>query len=636
MRLWTLVRDLFADGQVRIPSPNRRNRPALEQLEERCLLSSGFGLTKLASALRGQAPVVDPNLVNPWGVALSPTGPFWIAENGAGVSDLLNGVGQVNPLVVSVPAVAGPDGSPTGVAFNNGPGFVISQNGASGPSTFLFATLDGGIFGWSELADTTHAVLAVDNSASGAVYTGLAIATNSNGQSIVYAADVADGKIDAFDQNFKPVSLAGLFQDPNLPAGYAPFNIQNVNNLLYVTYVNQGPASPGASLGFVDVFDAGGNLVLRLASGSELNAPWGIAQAPADFGSFGGDILVGNNGNGRISAYNPQNGAFEGQLTDNTGTPISVPDLWALTFGNGAAGGDAGTLFFAAGATDEIGGLFGGIQPAQRQGTGTAGSGIFNPNDPREAPNYPLPPFGAPAFQDTNLEVDPGVSLLLGIGTSNAQSQSNDAKPQVPSTLHSFADSSLVAAPTLSPFSQTRVTSEQQVAPTPLAALSITPSFTANVLAAGTTLLVLPGEDAPPLATAQGDSVALNSFLDVHMAAVPSAAATDTEPSDAGGNSSIAMNSAVVDAGAASSAATTNLAIVNRQLSDDHAAPMAIGTDRVELRTGDNRTKELKAILLAVGIPLFAGYLAKRYVRPRSAQGMLGGLTWQDDESAEK
>ena len=297
--------------------------------------------------------------------------------------DLLNGVGQVNPLVVSVPVVGGPGGTPTGVAFNNGPGFVVSQNGASGPSTFLFATLDGGIFGWSELANINHAVLAVDNSASGAVYTGLALATNSNGQSSVYAADVANGKIDAFDQNFKPVSLAGLFQDPSLPAGYAPFNIQNINNQLYVTYVNQGPVGPGGSLGFVDVFDTGGNLVQRLASGSELNAPWGIAQAPADFGTFGGDILVGNNGDGHISAFNPENGAFLGQLTDSTGSRVSIPDLWALTFGNGAAGGDAGTLFFTAGLDNETGGPFGGFSAGPRgweQGA-FAGTGIFNPGN---------------------------------------------------------------------------------------------------------------------------------------------------------------------------------------------------------------------------------------------------------------
>jgi uncharacterized protein (TIGR03118 family) len=634
MRLWTLLRDLFAARDVRITS-QRRNRPALEQLEDRCLLSSGFGLINLVSPLPGQAPVVDSNLVNPWGVALSPTGPFWIAENGTGVSDLLNGVGLVNPLVVSVPAVAGPAGSPTGVAFNNGPGFVVSQNGASGPSTFLFATLDGGIFGWSELADMSHAVLAVDNSASGAVYTGLALAKNSSGQSFVYAADVANGKIDAFDQNFKPVSLAGSFQDPNLPSGYAPFNIQNVNNLLYVTYVNQGPVSPGASLGFVDVFDTGGNLVLRLASGSQLNAPWGIAQAPDDFGSFGGDILVGNNGDGHISAYNPENGAFLGQLSDTTGSAISIPDLWALTFGNGAAGGDAGTLFFTAGPTNETSGLFGAIQPAQRQGTGTGGTGVFNPNAPGEAPNYPLPPFGGPAFQNTSLEVDPGVSVLLGVGTGNAQGPVAGNKLQVPSTLLPFADSSLAAAPTLSPFSQPRVTNEPQIAATPLAALSITPSMTANVLAAGTTLLVLPGEDAPPAANSPGDAVALNTFLDVRMASSSSTAITDMGQSDAGTDSLIATSSTAVDAGSASFAAATNVAIVNRQSSEPPAAPGVDGNVRVESRTDDDRTNELKGVLLAVGVPLLGGYLAKRLVRrPRPAQGILVHLTWHDDDSA--
>src|SRR5262249_53756750 len=178
-------------------------------------LTGGYTQVNLASDVPGLARVTDPNLVNPWGMSFSPTGPFWFADNGTGVSDVLDGGGQPVPLGATVP-----HGSPTGVVFNDGPGFVVWENGISAPSRFLFATEDGTISGWTEVVDSTHALHVVDNSSAGAVYKGLALATDSAGQSFLYAADFGRGRIDVFDQNFKAVARAGSFQDPNLPSGF--------------------------------------------------------------------------------------------------------------------------------------------------------------------------------------------------------------------------------------------------------------------------------------------------------------------------------------------------------------------------------------------------------------------------------
>ena len=324
---------------------------SVEALEDRCLLSAvGYNQVNLASDLPGVAAVTVPSLVNPWGISFSPTGPFWFADNGAGDSDLLDGRGQVVPLSVMVPPGGASGGNPTGTVFNGGPGFAISANGVTEPSRFLFAAEDGTISGWTSAVDPTAAVVAVDNSALGADYKGLALASNAAGQSFLFAADFGRGEIDVFDQDFKPVERAGAFQDPNLPAGFAPFNIQYVNGQLFVAYAQQNPDKPGeelhgAGLGFIDVYDTNGALLSRFASQGTLNAPWGLALAPADFGRFGGALLVGNDGDGHINAFDPASGAFLGQLEDNNGAPIAIPDLWALTFGNGHEGGNANTLF---------------------------------------------------------------------------------------------------------------------------------------------------------------------------------------------------------------------------------------------------------------------------------------------------
>jgi uncharacterized protein (TIGR03118 family) len=398
-------------------------RPVLEGLDERCLLSAGFGVVNLASDVPGLARVTDPNLVNPWGIAYSPTGPFWFAENGTNVSDILAGNGAPFALTVSVHATGHLGQAPTGTVFNSGSGFAISENGVSAPSRFLFVTQDGMIEGWSDVVDPSHTLLAVDNSTSGAMYTGLTIATQDWGPSLLFAADFSQGKIAVFDQNFQPVNRPGAFQDPNLPDKYAPFNVQSINDLLFVAYAQQSDdnsddvAGPGQ--GVIDVFKTDGTFVSRFASEGALNAPWGLAVAPSDFGSFGGALLVGNNGDGRINAYSPTTGAYLGALSGDGGTPITIPGLWALSFGNGHVGGDASTLFITAGIDDERHGLFSAIQAPDRRGADTAGPGAFDPRAPGEPADYPLPPSAGPAFRVSNQDRPLASAELMPLGESS-------------------------------------------------------------------------------------------------------------------------------------------------------------------------------------------------------------------------
>jgi uncharacterized protein (TIGR03118 family) len=374
----------------------------VEVLEDRQLLSTGYLQIDLASDVPGLARATDPNLVNPWGLAFSPTGPFWFANNGTGVSDLLDGRGQPVPLIVAVPSATSAAGRPTGTVFNGGPGFDIWENGLSAPSRFLFATENGTISGWSAAVDPTRALTVVDNSASGAVYKGLALGIDSAGHRFLYAADFSHGTIAVFDQDFNPVALSGSFHDPNLPGDFAPFNVQNVNGLLFVTYAlrgwNHADDVPGSGHGFIDVYDTSGQLVSRFASGGALNSPWGLSLAPADFGALGGDLLVGNNGDGHIDAYDPKSGAFLGAVRDDHWAPISIPGLWALTFGNGHVGGDANTLFFTAGTDWEAHGLFGAIQSPANRGADTAGPKPFDPSAPGEPGDYPIPPRDGPVL----------------------------------------------------------------------------------------------------------------------------------------------------------------------------------------------------------------------------------------------
>lgn len=348
--------------------------------------------TNLVSDIKGMAKFTDPNLKNSWGLSHSPTGPWWVADNATGVATVYNGDGTPfpsanSPLVVTIPPPAGsPAGTiaaPTGNIFNpvnetNQDDFVIHGNGKSGPSVYLFSTEDGTISGWNPNVDATHAFIRVDrsqvseNGFTGAVYKGLAHGS-SNGRDFIYATNFRFGVVEMFDANF---NLVRSFTDPELatdcpiagpPAQcFAPFGIQNINGNLFVTFALQNAQHhddvSGPGNGFVDIFDTEGHLIRRLASHGTLNSPWGLALAPNNFGQFSNDLLVGNFGDGRINAFNPASGNFEGQLKDQSGNPITIDDLWGLAFGNGGLAGRTDELFFAAGINNEADGLFGKIE----------------------------------------------------------------------------------------------------------------------------------------------------------------------------------------------------------------------------------------------------------------------------------
>ena len=297
-----------------------------------------FNVTNLVADTPGTAVATDPALVNPWGLSASATSPWWTSNNATDTSTLYNGAGTKTPLVVAVP------GGPTGTIANaNAADWSISQNGVTASSRFLFSTEAGTILGWAPTVAATTAIPGVDNSAQGAVYKGL---TSLNDR--LYATDFHNGRVDVFDASFKPVPLVNAFKDPKIPAGWAPFGIQALNGTIFVTYAMQDKAKhddvAGGGLGYVDQFSPDGVLLATVASkgkpNAPLNAPWGLAMAPASFGVYGGDLLVGNFGNGRISAYqqtSPTHFAYKGQLRVADGTPIALDGLWALAFGNDSA-----------------------------------------------------------------------------------------------------------------------------------------------------------------------------------------------------------------------------------------------------------------------------------------------------------
>jgi len=301
----------------------------------------------------------DTNLVNAWGLAFNPQGFSWIANAGTATSTLYDGNGVPQSLVVTLNK-----GNPSGIVFNGTSDFSITQAGVSGAAPFIFATLQGQISAWSPTVDGTHSLTIVDNAASGAAYTGLAIDTGTGGD-MIYAADFAKASVDVFSGTFSPVTTAGGFVDSTLPAGYAPFGIQQIGDKIYVAYAQPDPTTHekvGAGLGLVDVFDKQGNLLSHLIpTGGALNAPWGIAMAPANFGKFSNMLLVGNFGDGKINVYDPTSGAMQGTLSNNDGTAIVVPGLWALQFGNGINAQPTNTLFYTAGPASEQHGLYGRI-----------------------------------------------------------------------------------------------------------------------------------------------------------------------------------------------------------------------------------------------------------------------------------
>jgi uncharacterized protein (TIGR03118 family) len=331
-----------------------------------------FVQTNLVSDLAGVAKVQDPNLKNPWGITHSTASPWWVSDNNAGVSTLYTGAGAPVPLVVTIPAPgATSGGTPTGVVFNGQAGdFVVTDGKTSGTSAFIFATEDGTIVGWSPAVNRTQAFIAVDKSAvpdaaNGAVYKGLAIAQTVHGQRL-YASNFRAGTVDVFDSAFKPVHTSGRFRDRAIPAGFAPFGIQQLNGRIYVSYAKQDADRhddvKGRGNGFVDVYSTEGQLLRRLIRRGALDSPWGMALAPRGFAE--GDLLVGNFGDGRINAYERE-GEFEGPLRRPNGSPVVIDGLWGLAFGNDAAAGPSTTLFFSAGINDEQDGLFGTLTAAR-------------------------------------------------------------------------------------------------------------------------------------------------------------------------------------------------------------------------------------------------------------------------------
>jgi uncharacterized protein (TIGR03118 family) len=315
---------------------------------------NSYSVTPLVSDVPGAAPVVDPSLVNAWGLAASSTSPWWVADNETSVSTLYNGGGAKQALTVTV----GTDSGPTGVVFNGGSGFVVTNGTLSGTARFIFDGEDGVLRGWSPTVDATHALVAGMGD-DGAIFKGLAIADGK-----LFAADFHNNEVAVFDSNW---NLVNRFTDTSLPSGYAPFGIQTIGGHVFVTFAKQDADAEdevaGQGRGFVDEFDTSGNLVARVAQHGQLNAPWGLAQAPSDFGRFSGDLLVGNFGDGQINAYAlGANGSYthEGELREN-GHQITIDGLWALEFGNGANAGHTNELFFTAGPNDESHGLFGKI-----------------------------------------------------------------------------------------------------------------------------------------------------------------------------------------------------------------------------------------------------------------------------------
>ena len=332
------------------------------------LKSFEYTQTNLVADEAGVAMSTDSALIDPWGVAFQPTGAFWVSDHGAGAATLYTGTGaKVTPNFTIPPGVAGTGhGQPTGIVANLTKQFLVP--GTSLPAAFIFATLDGTISAWAPNlpVDPTTAVLAVDKSAQRAVYTGMDVGITSKGE-FLYAADVNTASVDVFDSKFQPAnaSLSGSFKDPSIPAGFTPFNVRNVDGNLIVTYARQNAAknfvTTGAGLGFVDEFDTNGTLLTRVAGPGLLNAPWGVARAPAGFGSFGGDIMVGDFGDGHIFGFN--NGLLPiNLLLDKNGEPVTLPGLWSLQFGGGAAS-NPGTLFFSQSVDKGQHGLFGSLTP---------------------------------------------------------------------------------------------------------------------------------------------------------------------------------------------------------------------------------------------------------------------------------
>ena len=327
-------------------------------------IQSSFTVTALVSDGVVPAAHTDANLKNPWGVAFNPKGFVWVADNGTNVATLYDGNGVPQSLVVTIPDGKNGSASPTGIVFNGTQSFTVSENGKSGVAAFVFTGEGGTITAWAPAVGPTNAFVMYDDGTGGAVYKGLALAA-MNGNNFLYATDFHNNKIDVFDTNFTKVAMPGAFTDPAMPVGFAPFGIQAIGSNLFVTYAMQDAVKhddvAGAGLGMVDVYDTAGNLKQRFATGGSLNAPWSIAQAPGNFGSMSGAILIGNFGDGTINAFNASSGQSMGPLTGPNGSPIVEHGAWGIAFGNDLSNQPSNTLFFAAGPNDEADGVYGRI-----------------------------------------------------------------------------------------------------------------------------------------------------------------------------------------------------------------------------------------------------------------------------------
>ena len=320
--------------------------------------------TALASDAVVAAAHTDLSLKNAWGLASEPNGDFWIADNNSNMSTVYDGRGVSPGAGFSIPAGANGPSNPTGEVYNGTADFVITTGAGSQAAQLIFAGEGGTIAGWNPNISGSTATIAYDDGAGGAVYKALALANDGTANHL-YATDLHNAKVDVFDATFHKVALAGTFSDPMMPAGFAPFGIQLISGQLYVTYAMQDATAHdeqlGAGLGYVNVFDTRGNLVKRFASAGALNAPWGMALAPTGFAPDGGNLLIGNFGDGAINRFDPATGSLLGTVSLASGKKLAIPGLWALVFGNGAGNQPANALFYTAGPNSQTDGVFGRI-----------------------------------------------------------------------------------------------------------------------------------------------------------------------------------------------------------------------------------------------------------------------------------